>query len=324
MAIIIKKPVLTRTDKIIVPTKKKVLFDVEAALDPEPKPEDMQYELVKTEPASNVEFSWEKTTEETKKVQEPQTEYVVVTTEEEKAPVDWFKKITNWIVAALFGAGVVVGGKTGYDALQEMEALRERNSKLEELITAKKKEDVVKATPSIEKTDPVVPIGVPPEAFTKILEAKSHYLRALRADGKVELRTGGMVGWRLNNPGTFGYADFAKEVGAIGKYSKYAVFPTIEAGIKALEIYLFNTDRFADLSINDAMIKFFSDSEEKAISIAKKISVALNKSRTRTIMRSLTADQREKVLNVILAEDRALSGETRIYRDEADWRVRGF
>lgn len=318
MAIIIKKPVSRNDPKIIVPTKKKVMFDVEAAL------EEPEILLTKEEPVSNVQFSWEKT-EEKSEPKEDQTEYVRIVTTEEKPPVDWFKTVINWFVAMLVGAAAVVGGKTAYDAQNEMEKLRERNSKLERQIAEKKKDTStpIKAGSEVKK-DPVVPIGAPPDAFVRIVKTKSHYLLAQRADGKYELRTGGMVGWRLNNFGQFGWSDFARETGAIAKYSKYAIYPTEEAGLRALEIYLFNTDRYASLSINEAMIKFFSDSKEKAITIAKKISVVLNRSRTATKMRDLSADQRNKILQVILEEDRALAGETRLYENEADWKRRGF
>lgn len=320
MAIIIKKPVLKRTDKIVVPTKKKVLFDVETALEPEPE---MPYELVQTEkPTANVDFSWEeRELEELKKEATPQAEeYVAVIVNEEKK-VDWFKRVINYIVAMLFGAAVVVGGKTGYDALNEIDALQKKNAQLEQELSSKDKPPISAGveTPAA----PVVPLGTPENAFVKILNSKSHYLLVERADSQVELRTGGTVEWRLNNPGKFGYGDFSKETGAIGKYSKYAIFPTEAAGKRALEIYLFNTDRYSKLTVDEAMIKFFGKGD-KATSIAKKISVALNRSRFKTSMGSLTDDQRKKVLNVILENNRALKGETRIYKNLSDWKKRGF
>ena len=58
-------------------------------------------------------------------------------------------------------------------------------------------------------------------------------------DGSVELRTGGTLAWRANNPGNVQYGKFAQKQGAIGQFSNgVAIFPGTEHGNKAMETLL--------------------------------------------------------------------------------------
>ncbi|HCM64685.1 MAG TPA: hypothetical protein DIT05_19405 [Morganella sp. (in: Bacteria)] len=66
-------------------------------------------------------------------------------------------------------------------------------------------------------------------------------------DGDVK-REGGSRSWRNNNPGNIEYGDFAKKFGAIGTDGRFAIFPTEEAGRKAKEYLIFESNGGRQLS----------------------------------------------------------------------------
>ncbi|HED3889420.1 TPA: hypothetical protein R4229_001778 [Morganella morganii] len=61
-------------------------------------------------------------------------------------------------------------------------------------------------------------------------------------------REGGSRSWRNNNPGNIEYGDFAKKFGAIGTDGRFAIFPTEEAGRKAKEYLIFESNGGRQLS----------------------------------------------------------------------------
>ena len=61
-------------------------------------------------------------------------------------------------------------------------------------------------------------------------------------------REGGSRSWRNNNPGNIEYGDFAKRFGAIGTDGRFAIFPTEEAGRKAKEYLIFESNGGRQLS----------------------------------------------------------------------------
>lgn len=55
------------------------------------------------------------------------------------------------------------------------------------------------------------------------------------ASGKViEVKEGGTISWRNNNPGNINYGEYAKQQGAIGSNGGFAVFPDYETGKNAM------------------------------------------------------------------------------------------
>lgn len=310
---------------------------------------DVPVDEPETAPEAETTFSWQGNTSNTESPPEapPETKYVVVEDGEVvKPPVEKPKKKTNpldVITAVVVGTAAVAGGKTGFDYVQESESIRQINQQLEQEISEiekrRIKEENISASEVTERNirgePPQYPAnpnddnwaqaaGIPAHGFVKIIQAKPYYLLVERRDGKIELRTGGSIGWRTNNPAEFGYGDFAQQTGAIGNYENYAVFPSKERGIQAVDIYLFSTNRFANLSINDAMQKFYSKSKAKAERVARRISVALDKSRFNTKMIDLSRGQRELVLKEILKEDAALSGLVRLYNNIDQFKSEGF
>lgn len=328
MAVIIKRP---KAIKRVEANKEKPQLSKGRVLkESSPKPQE-------------VEFSWTqpiKEYAEEKGYTEPQPkeEYVAITTEKKASFGDY---IRSGIFGLILLAGFAVGGKSAFDYIQESESLRIINLQLEKENPSDLPDDV-KAELSLFKKDepaaevpkfdpnppqPVAPdkkADLPDDALTDLIKTDLYYISAFRNDGKVELRTGGTVGWRTHNPGEFGYGDFAKETGAIGKYKQYAIYPTQKMGMKAIETYLFQTNAYSQLSINEAMKKFYNKSKSKAERVARAISVALNKSRYKTKMYALTNSQREKVLAQIAKEENNLKGIVRVFDDKEQFDKKGF
>ena len=82
-------------------------------------------------------------------------------------------------------------------------------------------------------------------------------------DGTQEVREGGTRAWRNNNPGNIrwlGNGDYAKSLGAIGHDNgpdgTMAVFPTIEAGEAAQRALLFQSKKFKNLTLSEAVAKY--------------------------------------------------------------------
>lgn len=345
----VSKPITSANNEPVV-TKasesSKILYDVDAALDkynedvifswnddiynedPKPLPEPE-----KPAPAPEVKTTAELLKDAAPKAEEfvevkpesRETEYVVI---EEKPPKrkprDMF---INGVVGIIFAVAALVGGKTIFDYVQEAESLKIIAAQLEsdnssDIPDSDKK--YLGSFGSSEKAQPDVVPTLPGDGFVQIIRTKPYYLLAKRKDGKIELRTGGSVGWRTNNPAEFGFGDFAKKTGAIGQYSKYAIYPSLALGASAMEVYLFNTNLYGDLSINEAIKKFYSEDANKAESVAKAISVDLNISRYNTKMKDLSSSQKQRVINVILKEESGLKGVVRVFDSMEEFNEKGF
>lgn len=341
----ITKPIMANNEPVVtkVSTAPKVLYDVDDALDKynenvifswnddiydkEPKP------LPEAAPTPEVKTTKELLQDAAPKAEEfvevkpehRETEYVVI---QEQSPKRKSRDMfINGVVGIIFAVAALVGGKTIFDYVQEAESLK--------IIAAQLESDSSSDIPdsdkqylgsfgSSEKAQPDVVPTLPGDGFVQIIRTKPYYLLAKRKDGKIELRTGGSVGWRTNNPAEFGFGDFAKKTGAIGQYSKYAIYPSLALGASAMEVYLFNTNLYGDLSINEAIKKFYSGDANKAESVAKAISVDLNISRYNTKMKDLSSTQKQRVINVILKEESGLKGVVRVFDSMEEFNDKGF
>jgi hypothetical protein len=329
--------------------KEPIIMKASAAIEPEATPavEEPPQKILYTTTTTEPVFSWQKTATKTdggdvvanadlsdKTVDEllaeaePKAQEFVYVTEEVKKP-GFFTSITsnvfNAVVVLIFLAALFVGGKTAFDYVQEAESIKAIASKLESQTTSDIPLPTVKALADFGSGGTTTETkSLKSDGFVKIIRTKAYYLLAQRKDGKIELRTGGSVGWRTNNPGEFGYGDFAKKTGAIDKYSKYAIYPSLEKGMIALETYLFSTNLYRNLSIQEAMKKFYGSDKTSAETVARGISVALNVSRYKTKLSSLKNSQKVKMIKVIQDHVGDLKGITRIYNDMDDFNKRGF
>ena len=76
-----------------------------------------------------------------------------------------------------------------------------------------------------------------------------------QGDGNEEVRSGGSLSWRNNNPGNMRDTSFSEHEGAIGEAHGFAVFPSEETGMTALSDLL-QTDTYQNLSVGQAIIRY--------------------------------------------------------------------
>jgi hypothetical protein len=99
-----------------------------------------------------------------------------------------------------------------------------------------------------------------------------------------ELRTGGNINWRNNNPGNIRAGAFATSMGAIGENGGFAVFPSMEMGRKAADTLL-KGKSYANLSAAQAINRWAPASDNNdpaayAASIAKQTGLDMSKKYT--------------------------------------------
>ena len=68
-------------------------------------------------------------------------------------------------------------------------------------------------------------------------------------------KNGGSRSWRNNNPGNLVYGPFAKKMGAIGSDGRFAIFPDVNTGRKAMSSLL-SGPSYKNLSISDAIARY--------------------------------------------------------------------
>lgn len=95
---------------------------------------------------------------------------------------------------------------------------------------------------------------VKPEEKITVAEVKNDVVVLNIEKGKQEIRTGGSVSWRYNNPGLMFSGSFSKEMGEIGSDGKYAIFKNYIDGRAALEKLLFESNQgYKDKTVEDAL-----------------------------------------------------------------------
>lgn len=82
-----------------------------------------------------------------------------------------------------------------------------------------------------------------------------NYVIIITANGEKIKHTGGSRSWRNNNPGNIINSQFARNHGAIGDTGKFAVFPDLQTGLRAIASLL-RTPRYNNLPIKDATKKY--------------------------------------------------------------------
>lgn len=156
----------------------------------------------------------------------------------------------------------------------------------------------------------------------KVLQEKNLYLRLLKSDGRVEVRTGGSIAWRLNNPGRILYGDFAKQYGAIGDFSKYAIFPDYETGRSILYDYLYKSNIYRNLTLKEAMYKYAPKNEAaRYLKEAKKKLVVSDS----TIMVEIGETKRQELIDKLQdLEGYNIKGVVKLYKDQDEWKAKGY
>lgn len=110
-----------------------------------------------------------------------------------------------------------------------------------------------------------------------------------------EIRKGGTISWRNNNPGNIRPSAFATKYGAIGQSGGFAVFPTLDAGEKARKDLLFQTTSYKYLTITQAISKYAPPNENPTASYIANVSRSVGVSPD-TKLSDLNLTQQDKML----------------------------
>ncbi len=170
-----------------------------------------------------------------------------------------------------------------------------------------------------------VPLPKPVSNF-KVLESKQFYLRIVNEKNQIELRTGGNITWRTNNPAKIMWGQFASEHGALepGDNQTVAVFPNEELGQRANYILLFESKAYSHLPLSDAIKKYAPVSEgympDRYLDFLKK-ETNINQDK---VLRTLTEEERQSILQAIKKYEGWLEGKVTIFRDINEWETSGW
>jgi peptidoglycan hydrolase-like protein with peptidoglycan-binding domain len=170
-------------------------------------------------------------------------------------------------------------------------------------ITSGKIAKVPPSLPPTEKGRPGsfgVPVPVPgsndAKAIKKVVDAGAGFTDIETVSGE-QFRRKGTRNWRNNNPGNLEFGPFARSRGAVGTDGRFAVFPTLEAGMKAKEDLVFGKN-YIDLSIRNAISKYAPETENDVNMYVGQVVQATGASPD-TKLRDLTSEQRKSMLNTI-------------------------
>ena len=121
-------------------------------------------------------------------------------------------------------------------------------------------------------------------------------------DGKTVkiVHEGGHRSARNNNPGNLEYGDFARRHGALGSDGRFAIFPSPEHGLKAMESLLFETSSYRNRTIAGAITRYAPHFENDTGSYISRVARAAGVS-PHTRMSSLSPDQRERMIKGMMA-----------------------
>jgi len=137
-------------------------------------------------------------------------------------------------------------------------------------------------------------------AIVSVVGSAKGWLK-VRTSSHVELRSGGTIAWRNNNPGNLKEGPFSRQHGSVGKdYIGHAVFPTYNIGKNAAFSLLFSGNSvYNNLSIEAAMKRYAPTSDgNNPNSYANVLARAVNKPKT-TRLSQLTSAQKETFLRTL-------------------------
>jgi hypothetical protein len=118
-----------------------------------------------------------------------------------------------------------------------------------------------------------------------------------------EVRLGGTIPWRDNNPGDIRSGAFARRHGAIGAAFGFAVFPDMAIGTAAIGPLL--QHNYRDMTVRAAIEKYDADAnkEQYATNVIEAIGAT-----EQTLVRDLNSTQFEKMVAAIIKQEHAQVG----------------
>jgi len=212
------------------------------------------------------------------------------------------KPVTKYAAAGVIGMALMTGLNYGVHQLPEL--------KLPEIslpaITSTETPEVATPAPEkkVEDTKPI-----PEEVKSEVVKVTEKSV-TLKIGDKTEVRTGGSVSWRYNNPAMIYMGDYAKSVGAIGSDGKYAIFESYEAGRKAVKALLFTSGQGYKEKTLEAAMRFYAPKNEgfNTDYYLKTISKATGTPMTK-IMKDFTDKEQNQLLDTLEKIERFKAGE---------------
>lgn len=89
----------------------------------------------------------------------------------------------------------------------------------------------------------------------KVIRSGKGWVDVQTKTGEIQRRTGDR-NWRNNNPGNIEAGEFARQHGAIGQDSRFAIFPDYQTGRNAQESLIFESDKYKKLNLAQAIEKY--------------------------------------------------------------------
>lgn len=166
---------------------------------------------------------------------------------------------------------------------------------------------------SISKPTPEEPkVAVPDVPKVEIIRS-DETVTIYKVGDKEEIRTGGSVSWRYNNPGLIYYGDYAKAVGAIGTDGRYAIFPSYDIGKLALKHLLFESTRgYKNKTLEDAM-KFYAPKNEGFNTDYYLKTIRLDTGIPMTkVLTDFTDDEKDRLLKTLEKIERFTAGKVEV------------
>ena len=156
-----------------------------------------------------------------------------------------------------------------------------------------------KLAPATEKP-PKLPPGAAtpggPNPIAAIIKSGPGFLVVQRPDGKKEILEGSR-NWRNNNPGNLEFGEFAKQYGALGSDSRFAVFPSYDAGRKAKSALIFDGKNYANLDLMAAITRYAPPGENNTAQYQQTVLQAVGGKNKP--MKEYSAGERDQILDAM-------------------------
>jgi len=127
-----------------------------------------------------------------------------------------------------------------------------------------------------------------------VVDAGKGYTTTVDASGDVVKRSGAR-NWRNNNPGNIQAGDFAKGQGAMGSDGRFAVFPDYQTGRNAKEKLIFDTNKYKNKSLTDAIARYAPPGENNTAAYQQAVLATVGGKNKK--MSEYSLDERQKIMD---------------------------